>query len=410
MPNKKLKRIKMEPGVGEQEEEEGDAAADEQAQQQQQQQQHASLRRKVDEDGLAVPEMRSQIVSLRAHAETQAAVIRGMEQARVMGEQVVELKAEIRIKDAALQANDSVLQATIQAKDAALQASAVALQAKDVAMQSKDAVIEGKNALLQSKDAIIVAKDAVIVAKDAEIQRLQAELARCGADVAVGGGARPAPAPARAATAAAAHAPVPVPAPAPAPAPAPPPAAIAVAAAAAAAAPPAPAALFPFSSRAEHKAPDVVISPDRLTVTRPKAKSASFGWARSERGFAAGCGVVRWALQLGQEAAAVRCGGWAFRFGVASDAFSGYTECLPKQAWFFQDICFFAGDVVTFELERTIDYYGVLRVQVAGSKARELKGLGSKARELKGLPWDGMLYPIVGLFNKKQRYTMVALP
>ncbi len=86
--------------------------------------------------------------------------------------------------------------------------------------------------------------------------------------------------------------------------------------------------------------------------------------------------------------------------GVASDAFSGYTECSPKQAWFFQDICFIAGDVVTFELERTPDYYGVLRVQVAGSKARELKGL----------PWDGMLYPIVGLFNKKQSYTMVALP
>jgi hypothetical protein len=148
---KEMKRIKSEPGVGdaqeEGEEKEREAATQ---QQQQQQQQHSSLRRKIDEDGLAVPALQSQIVSLRAHAETQAAAIRGMEQARVMGEQVVELKAEIRIKDAALQAKDSVLEATvqskdavIQAKDAALQASAVALQAKDVAMQSKDAVIEG---------------------------------------------------------------------------------------------------------------------------------------------------------------------------------------------------------------------------------------------------------------------------
>ena len=58
MPNKKLKRIKMEAGVGEMEEEEEDAAADEHAQQQQQQQQQ---------------------------------------------QQVVELKAEIRIKDAVSQ-------------------------------------------------------------------------------------------------------------------------------------------------------------------------------------------------------------------------------------------------------------------------------------------------------------------
>jgi hypothetical protein len=117
--------------------------------------------------------MPSQIVSLRAQAETQAAAILGMEQARVMGEEVVELKAEIRIKDAALQA------------------SAVALQAKDALLQSKDAVIDAlrsKDAVIEGKTALLQAKDAIIAAKDAEIQRLQAELARCGA--------RPAPAPA----------------------------------------------------------------------------------------------------------------------------------------------------------------------------------------------------------------------
>jgi len=392
MPNKKLKRIKIEPGVGEMEEEEEDAAADEHAmqqQQQQQQQQPSSLRRKVDEDGHAVLEMRSQIMSLRAHSETQAAAIRGMEQARVMGEQVVELKAEIRIKDAALQANDAVLQATVQSKDAALQASAVALQ-------SKDAVIEAKNALLQAKDTIILAKDA-------EIQRLQAELARSSAEAAVGGGARPAPAPVRAAAAAAVHAPAPAPAHALASA------AIVVAAAAAAAAPPAPAALFPFSSRAEHKAPDVVISPDRLTVTR--TTSSAWAWARSERGVVAGCGVVRWALQLGKDD-----GLRGFRVGVASDAFSGYTEVLLKRSWYFQDknmiadghmhgnlfdsSPFAAGDVVTVELERAPGVDGVLRMRVAGKKAREWRGL----------PSDGMLYPLVCLADNSQSYTMVALP
>jgi len=383
-----MRRIKREPGVGDvQEEEEDDeeAVAEEDAQQQQEQQQqeqHPSQRRRIDEDGHAFLEMQSQIVSLRAHAETQAAAIRGMEQARVMGEQVVELKAEIRIKDAALQGKDSLLQskdAVIQAKDAALETSAIALH-------SKEAVIEGKNALLQ--------------AKDAEIQRLRVELARCGAGAAVGGGAGPAPAPAWAAAAAAAHAPAPAPAPAAA--------AIAVAAAAAAAAPPAPAALFPFSSRAEHKAPDVVISPDRLTVTR--TTNPNFSWARSERGVGAGCGVVRWALQLGKQNV-----DYSFRVGVASDAFSEHTAIPPKQSWYFSDYYMFAngqqqsayfnsppfaaGDVVTFELERAPGVDGVLRVRVAGKVGRELRGL----------PMDGVLYPIVCLANKKQRYTMVAL-
>ena len=84
MPFKHMRRIKREPGVGgaqeeeeEEEEEEGAAAAEEDAQLQLQQ---ALLRRRLDEGGLAVPEMRSQIVSLRAHAETQAAAMRGMEQ------------------------------------------------------------------------------------------------------------------------------------------------------------------------------------------------------------------------------------------------------------------------------------------------------------------------------------------
>jgi hypothetical protein len=78
---------------------------------------------------------------------------------------------------------------------------------------------------------------------------------------------------------------------------------------------------FPFSSHSS----DVALSSDRLTVG--KYSDSDWVWARSERGVGAGCGVVRWALQLGKED-----GGNFFRVGVASDAFSGYTEFCPKQS------------------------------------------------------------------------------
>ena len=89
---------------------------------------------------------------------------------------------------------------------------------------------------------------------------------------------------------------------------------------------------FPFSGRTEHTAPTVALSPDRLTATKT-ADSFSLGWAwaRSERGVGAGCGVVRWAVQLSQES-----GGQVFMVGVASDAFRGYfAEYPPKELWFF---------------------------------------------------------------------------
>jgi len=166
---------------------------------------------------------------------------------------------------------------------------------------------------------------------------------------------------------------------------------------------------FAFSSCAEHKAPDVVLSPDRLTVTQ--TTRYAYAWARSELGVAAGCGVVRWAVQLGKES-----GGLVSMVGVASDAFSGYTEAYPKQSWFFQDDGIWAdgqqqggyfdpkpfgpGDVVTVELERAPGVDGVLRVRVAGKTPREWRGL----------PRDGMLYPIVCMCHQYQSYTMVALP
>ena len=162
---------------------------------------------------------------------------------------------------------------------------------------------------------------------------------------------------------------------------------------------------FPFSSHSS----DVALSSDRLTVG--KHSDGDWAWVRSERGVGAGCGVVRWALQLGKE------GTWhVFKVGVASNTFRGYTEGSPKQSWYFSDnrmfadgqhqgYCFdspafAAGDVLTVELERAPGVDGVLRVREAGKTPRELRGL----------PSDGMLCPIVCLGNKKQSYTKVALP
>ena len=51
---------------------------------------------------------------------------------------------------------------------------------------------------------------------------------------------------------------------------------------------------------------------------------------------------MRWALQLRREV-----GGLYFKLGVASDAFSGYAECVPKQSWFFQDNFKFANGRVS---------------------------------------------------------------
>ena len=62
---------------------------------------------------------------------------------------------------------------------------------------------------------------------------------------------------------------------------------------------------------------------------------------------------------------------------------------------------FFAGDVVTVELERRHGQDGVMRVRVAGK---------AFVRDMTGLPRDGMLYPAVDLWSTEQSYTMVAAP
>ena len=101
--------------------------------------------------------------------------------------------------------------------------------------------------------------------------------------------------------------------------------------------------------------------------------------------------------------------------GVVSDAFTGYTEGYPKKSWFFEnngifvDGCrqgnggafFYAGDVVTVELERRHGQDGVMRVRVAGK---------AFVRDMTALPRDGMLYPAVCLSYSVQSYSMVAAP
>jgi hypothetical protein len=170
--------------------------------------------------------------------------------------------------------------------------------------------------------------------------------------------------------------------------------------------------LFAFSDRKEHKARDLVLSPDFLCVSRPSAPAGgSNGWARSERGVGAGFGVTRWAIRLGNED-----GGYQYKIGVASADFRDYCAAWPEHTYFFQqhyvmangqhvasyeaDKCFAAGHVVTVELERAPGVDGVLSVQVEGYPRREWKGL----------PRDGMLYPIVCVCSNVQSYTMVALP
>jgi hypothetical protein len=166
--------------------------------------------------------------------------------------------------------------------------------------------------------------------------------------------------------------------------------------------------MFLFSSRLEHRYSDVKLSLDRLTVTRPSDRwGPGSQWARSERGAAPGCGVVRWALRLRfdeQGCCDDEARDHPFRVGVCSDYFSGYTEHDPVLCHCFKNQDnepFAAGDVVTLELERKSGV-DVLRVRVEGKKPQSL--------ELKGVPRDSMLYPIVCISNEYQSYTMVPVP
>ena len=163
-----------------------------------------------------------------------------------------------------------------------------------------------------------------------------------------------------------------------------------------------------FSSLAAHRAAAVVLSPDRLTATLTSNERA---WVRCERGFAPGCGAVKWVVKLGDGD-----GGMVYILGVVSDAFTEYTRFYPSGSWCFQNDMihvdgkqqsvissgFFAkGDVVSVELERRPGQDGVMRVRVAGKAPKQ---------DMTGLPRDGMLYPAVCLLNDKQSFTMLPRP
>jgi hypothetical protein len=163
-----------------------------------------------------------------------------------------------------------------------------------------------------------------------------------------------------------------------------------------------------FSSLAAHRAAAVVLSPDRLTVSQTSNKHA---WVRCERGFAPGCGAVKWVVKLGDGD-----GGQVYLLAVVSDAFTEYTRYHPSGSWCFQDDTIWAdgkqqgsyssyffdsGDVVSVELERRPGQDGVMRVRVAGKAPK---------RDMTGLPRDGMLYPAVCLLNHEQSYTMLPRP
>ncbi len=119
---------------------------------------------------------------------------------------------------------------------------------------------------------------------------------------------------------------------------------------------------------------------------------------------------MKWAVKLSEED-----GGYCHVVGVVSDAFTEYTEGMPKNSWFFENNGIFVngkqrggigaffspGDVVTVELERRHGQDGVMRVRVAGK---------AFVRDMTALPRDGMLYPAVCLDNSAQSCSMVAAP
>jgi hypothetical protein len=167
-------------------------------------------------------------------------------------------------------------------------------------------------------------------------------------------------------------------------------------------------------------------------------------WVRCSQGLPAGCGVVRWAIQLGssqvRRVADAACDDehssqerkyneHDFCVGVCGQGFCGQ-KWPGKQVWALHQfesrvvedgeygrnlyhrscrpLCirqdnFHAGDVLMFQLERTCGEAGVLRVGFA-RKLNEENSLCNIT-----IPEEGVLYPIVRLSQKMQTYTFVPL-
>ena len=143
-------------------------------------------RRRVNEAGDAVSD--DAWLLFRSNAELQAQAIRGMEETRVLGEELRHAK----VRMAELAADAKVRMAELAAE----------VKIKDEALQAKEAITKLKDDLLQSKEALLQTKDDLLQAKDAEIRLLRADNARLSAQpAAVAAAPQPAPAPAAAAAA-----------------------------------------------------------------------------------------------------------------------------------------------------------------------------------------------------------------
>jgi hypothetical protein len=101
---------------------------------------------------------------LRANYEAQAFALQGMERERAMAEQllqakaqVAELRADIRIKDAALEAKDSWHKAEVALLESKLQSERSAVQCKEAVIEAKDALMRRLQSELQRKDDAPVA-------------------------------------------------------------------------------------------------------------------------------------------------------------------------------------------------------------------------------------------------------------
>ena len=156
----------------------------------------AVQRRRVGEAGDAAWD---EVRLLRLNMEAQAQAIQGMEQARVLGEELQQAKsrvAELAAEKAQLAAEGKIKDEALQSKDALLLSKDVAIQSKDALLQAKDREMQTKDLLLQAKDREMQTKDLLLQAKDREISVLHADIERLDAGSAAGGAAcRPVPAP-----------------------------------------------------------------------------------------------------------------------------------------------------------------------------------------------------------------------
>ena len=112
----------------------------------------AVQRRRVGEAGDAAWD---EVQMLRLNMEAQAQAIQGMEQARLLGEELQQARA----REAEQAAEKAQLVAELKIHVDAQSKLQEIIQSKDTVIQSKDDQLHIKDALLQAKDALLQAKD-----------------------------------------------------------------------------------------------------------------------------------------------------------------------------------------------------------------------------------------------------------